>query len=701
MRLLRKARKDAGYESRVRIKISTKVSAVSLFIVAFQGAVSLLGMSVLVDRANRESFRTQLERSVRSMESFMDSTTDDLRIKADLLAGRQKVIDYADFGLRNLLQQELSLMQLPLKADALCMTDAQGEILASVGAARLTDSFRENSLVRGYWEGSALFAAPFSGQIHLWALRPVMRDTTLIGVLAIGLNLDSLFIHRAESTVGTSLILSWKDLAVASGTLPSDIVARFTEALQAGGDGMRGVEGIAGSRYFTADFPIVNPPGLHAWCFLDAGDSQRLLARYRSFSLGFLVLVLAAGFLASILLYRYAFQKPFRLFNEAIRRIADGHLDHPIEGIGRDEFGDLARAFEGMMISLRQRERELADLGRYNALVLANVTSGILTVAFDGTVTSINPAAAAFLGAGAAAAGGSLSDLNPHGELRRHLEESLQARSPIHFREIRTEVAGMPRTFSISVSPFLSPQGDRLGILAVLSDVTRERELERKLEISSRMAAMGEMVAGVAHQIRNPLGIMKVSAEMLRDQLADSGSPEPQRKLISMIVKETDSLGAVVSHFLDFARPLHMQKEPCRLEDLLGRVTDMLPLARFPGIELRCRFDEALPEVPLDASLFEQAFSNLLMNALQASAPGQTVLLETRREDGRPVVEIRDSGPGMDEGTRNRIFSPFFTTKDGGTGLGLAIAHRIVEGHGGRIEFQSEPGRGTAFRVRL
>jgi PAS domain S-box-containing protein len=335
--------------------------------------------------------------------------------------------------------------------------------------------------------------------------------------------------------------------------------------------------------------------------------------------------------------------------------------------------------------------------------VLSNVPSGILTISYDGTVIAINPAAAALLGRDARTAHGarSLADLAFPPDLRRHLEESLHAESPDRFREIKADIAGSQRTFSVAVSPFLSPGGERLGILAVLSDVTRERELERKLELSSRMAAMGEMVAGVAHQIRNPLGIMKISAEMLRDHLAASGAAEQPRKLVSMIVKEADSLGAVVSNFLDFARPLHVRKEPCRLEEILDRVTGLLPLPRFPGIGLSRRYAENLPEVLLDRNLFEQAFSNLLMNALQASAPGQTVIVETRQEDGRPVVEIRDSGQGMDEETRNRIFSPFFTTKDGGTGLGLSIALRIVESHGGRIAFQSERGRGTAFRVVL
>jgi signal transduction histidine kinase len=212
---------------------------------------------------------------------------------------------------------------------------------------------------------------------------------------------------------------------------------------------------------------------------------------------------------------------------------------------------------------------------------------------------------------------------------------------------------------------------------------------------------MGEMVAGVAHQIRNPLAIMKVSAELLRDHIeASAGGAQPHR-LASMIVNEADTLGAVVANFLDFARPHAVRKEPARVDEVLRCVIDVLPLASFPGTAVTCRFAPDLPRVLLDRSLIEQAFRNLLINALEASPAGQPVCVSTWKEDGRVAVEIRDSGMGMEEATQRRIFNPFFTTKSDGTGLGLSIVHRIVESHGGRIEMESAPGRGTTFRVFL
>ena len=235
----------------------------------------------------------------------------------------------------------------------------------------------------------------------------------------------------------------------------------------------------------------------------------------------------------------------------------------------------------------------------------------------------------------------------------------------------------------------------------IITDVTHEKELEKKLELSSRMAAMGEMVAGVAHQIRNPLAIMKVSAELLRDHIeASAGGAQPHR-LASMIVNEADTLGAVVSNFLDFARPHAVKMEPTSVDEILHRVIDILPMASFPGMAVTCTIAPDLPRVELDRSLIEQAFRNLLINALEASPAGQPVSVSAWSDDGRVAVEVRDCGPGMDEATQRRIFNPFFTTKSDGTGLGLSIVHRIVESHGGRIEMESAPGRGTTFRVFL
>ena len=241
------------------------------------------------------------------------------------------------------------------------------------------------------------------------------------------------------------------------------------------------------------------------------------------------------------------------------------------------------------------------------------------------------------------------------------------------------------------------------------------RELERELQISSRMAAVGEMVAGVAHQIRNPLAIMKVSAEMIRDAVAaptrSRATVANIRPLIDMIVSEIDSLGAIVSKFLDFTKPLKVRSEEVDIAEFLARATSLIPMGQYAGRTLRTELVPGAERASFDRRLMEEAVRNLVTNALAATEPGGEVLVGAERQpgagrapgsgDGRGVFRIfvKDTGPGMSDEVRSQLFHPFFTTKSDGTGLGLSIVHRIAEEHGGSVEVRSGPGQGTVFTI--
>ena len=258
--------------------------------------------------------------------------------------------------------------------------------------------------------------------------------------------------------------------------------------------------------------------------------------------------------------------------------------------------------------------------------------------------------------------------------------------------------------------PFQLGWKDELGQLAEAFNemcrrlLVRENELAQlreKLALSSKLAALGEMAAGVAHQVRNPLAVMKVSAEMLRDNYTVADDRERYQKLTSIVIDEADALNLVVSNFLDFARPRSISRAPTSIGAVLDFCLAGLPLERFAGITVRRVVEDGLPEFPLDRNLVSQALSNLILNALQASRPGGCVEVRAGRTDGRLRVEVQDWGEGMDEETMQKMFNPFFTTRESGTGLGLSIAHRIVESHGGSIDVKSAPGRGATFRVLL
>jgi two-component system sensor histidine kinase HydH len=221
---------------------------------------------------------------------------------------------------------------------------------------------------------------------------------------------------------------------------------------------------------------------------------------------------------------------------------------------------------------------------------------------------------------------------------------------------------------------------------------------------SERLAALGQLSAGLAHEIRNPLGVIKGSAQKLQ------ASDEIARELAGYISTEVNRLGALVTEFLDFARPLHAQPQPADLIALLDRVLQIvadrfnLKQEESKPVRVERHYASGLPLVPLDESLCEQAFLNLVQNAYEAMEDhGGTLRVEVQlaTQNDREGVELRlaDTGPGVPEELREEIFNPFVTTKKTGVGLGLSIVSKIVDGHHGSIHVENASGGGAVFTL--
>jgi signal transduction histidine kinase len=225
-------------------------------------------------------------------------------------------------------------------------------------------------------------------------------------------------------------------------------------------------------------------------------------------------------------------------------------------------------------------------------------------------------------------------------------------------------------------------------------------EAEAGMRRSERLAALGQLTAGLAHELRNPLGTMKASAEILLQRI-DPGEEIP-REMAGYIVSEVDRTNSLITRFLDFARPVQLRMAPVDVNALLDRTVEHLS-RQNPGAPppLHKNYDPALPLISADAELLERVFFNLLQNALQASPEGSTVTIKTRHAAGLVEVAVLDRGAGIRNEDLEQIFNPFFTTKAGGVGLGLAISAKIVDEHGGSIRVESELGRGSTFLVTL
>ena len=224
--------------------------------------------------------------------------------------------------------------------------------------------------------------------------------------------------------------------------------------------------------------------------------------------------------------------------------------------------------------------------------------------------------------------------------------------------------------------------------------------VEEKLRRAEKMSTLGEMAAVLAHEIRNPLGSIRGTAEILRD---DYKPGDPKHEFIVIQIKETERLNRVVEDFLHMARPQPVDMHPCPVQEELDMIATLIKNdARERKIKLVLQPPSVAVLIKADGEKLRQAFLNIAINALQATPPGGTVIISTTvYKTALCEISFRDTGPGIDADCLERIFEPFYTTKPDGTGLGLAITKKIIESHGGTLVVESDAGRGTTVTVRL
>jgi two-component system nitrogen regulation sensor histidine kinase GlnL len=264
---------------------------------------------------------------------------------------------------------------------------------------------------------------------------------------------------------------------------------------------------------------------------------------------------------------------------------------------------------------------------------------------------------------------------------------------------------------SLTISPLHDQHGRSLGSILLLRDLTRRRELEEDLKRSDRLAMLGTLAAGLAHEIKNPLGGIKGAAQLLRRSMARDPS---LTEYTDIMIREVDRVNLLIEQLLHLSRPAKLSLVPLNIHELLD---DLLLLEKGTfeegKVTVKKNFDPSLPPILGDRAQLTQVFLNLIKNALEAMNGQGCLSVTTRietdfhiREEGREGrtfiwVDISDNGAGIKEENLAHIFSPFFTTKNHGTGLGLAICYRIIKEHGGLIRVESRVGKGTTLKVSL
>jgi signal transduction histidine kinase len=235
---------------------------------------------------------------------------------------------------------------------------------------------------------------------------------------------------------------------------------------------------------------------------------------------------------------------------------------------------------------------------------------------------------------------------------------------------------------------------------AIIEKRAEERlRLKEQLDRAERLSAMGEMAAGISHEIRNPLGIIRSSAELLKKKVAKI---DPANALPDIIVEEASRLNGIITDFINFARPRSPKPSLCRVEDIIEKNITFLAAQIDTGrYVIRKNYQNPLPDIMADASMLHQSFLNLFINAMQAMPEGGRIGIAIRSEGGRVSIDIDDEGHGIPEDLLDKIWDPFFTTKDKGTGLGLGIVKNIIESHGGIIRITNREPHGARVTIEL
>lgn len=358
---------------------------------------------------------------------------------------------------------------------------------------------------------------------------------------------------------------------------------------------------------------------------------------------------------------------------------------------------ELEQANDDLKRSLQEKER----VESYLKNILQSLTRGVLVLDLSARVMLCNRAASSQLGIELAAGQAMPETIDQHAILPV-LQEGL--RNPGDEFDGREILAGHNRgsvlTLSVSKTPVRDESGGCLGVIFILSDITRLRELERENQKRERLSAMGEMAIELAHEIRNPLGSIEIFASLIEER---ASVQHEERAMAHQISAGVRSLNNIVSNMLTFNRPAEPIREIFDLNDLILTTLDFIkPVVEQHGIKLSRRFD--LDEAPVfaDQGMFRQMLLNLFFNALHALPRGGLLEVLTRSSEGGEVeLEVRDTGVGISREKLGRIFDPFYTTNRHGTGLGLLIVHRVVAQHGGSIAVESEVNRGTRFRITI
>ncbi len=399
----------------------------------------------------------------------------------------------------------------------------------------------------------------------------------------------------------------------------------------------------------------------------------------------------AALFLSNLIL------RPVLAVTTSMEQLAAGNAEVNLDLGGRDEFANLADKFNVLSRRIRaERSRWESERGSiFDAL--RSIRDLVMLIDSDGTLLFANGEAQQVLELPSGGAEGKPLRmlLGADHPLMQLIGPALAAGTEV--RDVAFEIGDRfdRRRFLVSALS-LGAGRESAGLLVIMRDLEQVRELESVVDQSSRLARLGSLLSGVAHQIRTPLNVMTLQLELLRQDLLGGRDAEPR---IGRVSQEIARLAKAIDALMRFMRPEQLKREDLAVNDLLREIGTQV--AR-PNIRVEYQLDPTLPPIKADHDLLSEALRNMVNNGVEAMPEGGVLTLRSAHRQGDTVeIDIKDRGIGISEENLKRIFNLYFTTKEGGSGLGLSLALRAIDLHGGSVAVDSKVGAGTTFRIQL
>ena len=348
-------------------------------------------------------------------------------------------------------------------------------------------------------------------------------------------------------------------------------------------------------------------------------------------------------------------------------------------------------------LSLDNQLKQYIYLEKYTNSIIDSIKNGVVAVNNDMLITSINPGAMTIFNIDNDCIGQSFLDIFYSFEIiEDNINAAINENTIVENIEIDLKEENTEKGLKVSIFP-LNYINTNKGVVIIFEDITQLKKIQKQVQRNDRLASVGQLATGIAHEIRNPLAIIKMIDQTMKIELKDNKEAVEELEIID---EEVERANKVIKSLMEFGKQNKSEKKYCSLNTVMEEVLTIVnKYLTQHGVSVEFKKSE-LPYTNLDKDELKQAFINIIFNAVDAMKAGGELVITTDIDQNKWIkVSFKDNGAGIDEKDLEQIFNPFFTTKDEGTGLGLPIVHKIIEEHGGIINVNSKSGEGTTFEV--